>query len=67
MQTPDMEGDYDTMTDSLEAALVLSGKPSVATGLQACRLPVWLHDCICGNEIIQLRATRAEEGPYDGY
>ena len=39
------------MTDPLEAALLLSGKPSVATGLRACRLPVWLHDCISGKDI----------------
>ena len=40
------------MTDPLEAALVLSGKPSVATGLRACRLPVWLHDCISGKKVV---------------
>ena len=63
MQTPDMEGDYDTMTDPLEAALVLSGKPSVATGLQACRLPVWLHDCICGKEVVGAVRVALESTP----
>ena len=35
-----------TMTGAMDAAELLPGKPSVAVGLRAGPLPVWIRDCI---------------------
>ena len=46
--------DCDTITGALAAAAVLPSKPSMAAGLRAWRLGVWIPDGICGKKVVEV-------------